>query len=489
MVYEVRQSGGTYMKFKAILSVAFALVSNLAFAQPVASPQAIVVNPVPTELKVQVAVNKAGVNPLYTEGEKLVFSVSVNQDAYVYVFNVAADQSVNVLLPNGFARGNALLRAGETRSFPGQGDPYTIDVAAPFGQEKLFALASKTPLDLSGVIPQVQNNNFVVANVQGASGLARPLALIVTPLPVQSWTSAYVDFRTQARVVVQNNTGTLQVNSNVNGAQVFINNVLAGNTPLSLTVPAGQHSVRVTANGYTDVTQTVNVRGGQTVQLNFNLQRINQNGTITVQVTPNTATVFIDGVRAGNGDMTLQVAPGQHSVRVTANGFQDFNQTVNVGSGANVVVNANLQATIQSGVLQVIAPNGAQVFVNGSSIGAGTGQITVPAGQYTVRVVLNGFQDYSTTVSVQAGQTTTVRADLQSLAGSLVVRSNVANARVFINGNDVGVVGNDGVLRVNDLPVGNHEVTIVAAGFRTQVQQFSIRAGGVTEIFANLVRL
>ncbi len=477
------------MKFKALLSAAFALFSGIALAQsaPVASPQGIVVNPVPTSLKVQVAVNKAGVNPLYSQGESLKISLSVNQDAYVYAFNITATNDVVVLLPNGFSNGTPFLRAGETRTFPGANDQYTIDISAPYGQEKIFALASKTPLNLSQVIPQVSSGNFAQATVQG-TGLARPLALVVTPLPPQDWTSAYVDFRTQARAVVQN-TGTLQINSNVSGAQVFVDNVLAGNSPVSVTVAAGQHSIRVTANGYSDVTQTVNVGGGQVVQLNFNLRAINQNGTITVQVTPNNATVFIDGVRAGNGDMTLQVAPGQHSVRVTANGFQDFNQTVNVGAGANVVVNANLQAIVQNGVLQVIAPNGAQVIVNGSSIGTGTGQITVPAGQYTVRVVLNGFQDYSTTVTVQAGQTTTVRADLQSLAGSLVVRSNVANARVFINGNDVGVVGNDGVLRVNDLPVGNHEVTIVAPGFRTQVQQFSIRAGGVTEIFANLVRL
>jgi hypothetical protein len=115
------------MKFKALLSAAFALFSGIAFAQsaPVVSPQGIVVNPTPTELKVQVAVNKAGVNPLYNEGEELKVSVSVNQDAYVYVFNVAADNSVNVLLPNGFPGGRQpFLRGGETRTFPANGDQY-----------------------------------------------------------------------------------------------------------------------------------------------------------------------------------------------------------------------------------------------------------------------------------------------------------------------------------------------------------------------------
>ncbi len=477
------------MKFKALLSAAFALFSGFAFAQssPGLSPQAIVVNPAPTSLKVNVAVNKAGANPLYTEGERLQISINVNQDAYVYAFNITSTNEVIVLLPNGFSNGTPLMRANETRTFPGPNDRYTIDVTAPFGQEKIFALASKTPLDLSRVIPQVTSGNFTQATVQG-TGLARPLALVVTPLPPQDWTSDYVDFRTQARVVAQT-TGTLQVNSNVNGAQIFVDNVLVGNTSVTIPANVGQRSVRVSANGYSDFNQVATVRGGQTTIINANLQSIVQNGTITILTSPADATVFVDNVRIGNGLQTVPVTPGQHTVRVTANGYQDFNTTVNVGSGANITVRATLQAIIQNGVLQINVPNGAQVFINGGSVGTNSGRITVPAGQYAIRVVLNGFQDFNTTVSVQAGQTTVVNANLQPLSGSLVVRSNVANARVFVNGNEVGTIGNDGVLRVDNLPAGNHEVTIVAPGFRTQVQQFSIRAGSITEIFANLARI
>ncbi len=479
------------MKFKALLSAAFALLSGVAFAQsnPVVSPQGIVVNPAPTELKVQVALNKAGVNPLYNQGERLQVSVSVNQDAFVYVFNVTSTGDVVVLLPNGFPGGQQpFLRANETRTFPGPNDKYTLDIEAPFGQEKIFALASKTQLNMSQVIPQIQTGNFVQATVQGATGLARPLAVVVNPLPPQDWTSAYVDFRTQAKPVAAT-TGTLQVTSNVNGAQVFVDNVFVGNTPVSVTANPGNRSVRVTANGYRPETQTVTVRAGQVTSVNFNLGAVVQNGTLNITVSPSNAAVFVDNVRVGFGSQSVNVTPGQHTIRVTADGYQDFNSTVNVQAGGNVTVRANLQPIVVNGTLQIIAPEGAQVSIDNQFVGNGSGQITVPAGQRTVRVTQAGFQDFVTTVNVQAGQVTTVRANLQPLSGSLIVRSNVANARVFINGNDVGTVGADGVLRVDNLPAGNHEVTIVAPGFRTQVQQFSIRAGSATEIFANLVRL
>ena len=93
------------MNLKLLLAGALTLVSGAAFAQsnPRVTPQAVIVNPVETSLRVNVALDKGGNNPLYTEGEKQRITVSVNQDAYVYVFNIQANGVVAVLLPNGFS--------------------------------------------------------------------------------------------------------------------------------------------------------------------------------------------------------------------------------------------------------------------------------------------------------------------------------------------------------------------------------------------------
>ncbi|NJK44570.1 MAG: DUF4384 domain-containing protein, partial [Pleurocapsa sp. SU_196_0] len=129
------------MNLKMLLAGALTLVSGVAMAQsaPRVSPQGVVVNPVDTALKVNVRVDKGGANPLYIEGEKQRISVSVNQDAYVYVFNLQANGQISVLLPNGFSGGTPFLRANETRTFPPNGAGYELTIAAPFGQEKILA--------------------------------------------------------------------------------------------------------------------------------------------------------------------------------------------------------------------------------------------------------------------------------------------------------------------------------------------------------------
>jgi len=153
------------MNLKLLLAGALTLVSGAAFAQsnPRVTPQAVIVNPVQTSLKVNVALDKGGSNPLYIEGEKQRITVSVNQDAYVYVFNIQANGVVAVLLPNGFSGGTPFLRAGETRTFPTTNAGYELTIGAPYGQEKILALASKTQLNLGQIIPQVGNNQIVNA--------------------------------------------------------------------------------------------------------------------------------------------------------------------------------------------------------------------------------------------------------------------------------------------------------------------------------------
>ena len=480
------------MNLKLLLAGALTLVSGAAFAQsnPRVTPQAVIVNPVETSLKVNVALDKGGSNPLYIEGERQRITVSVNQDAYVYVFNIQANGVVAVLLPNGFSGGTPFLRANETRTFPTPNAGYELTIGAPFGQEKILALASKTQLNLGQVIPQVGNNQIVNATVQGQDGLARALAVVVTPLPVQGWVTDVADFQTRSRVVAPS-TGTLVVNVNSNGANVSLDGVLIGRGDVRRVVPAGQYTVRVSLNGFQDFQQVVNVQAGQTVTVNVNLNAIAVNGTLQVNVNPNGANVSLDGVLIGRGDTNRVLPAGQYTLRVSLGGFQDFQQTVNIQNGQTTRVNADLQQVQVNGNLQIIAPAGSSVSIDGVLIARGNTNRVIPAGQYTVRVTLNGFQDFQQVVNVQAGQTTTVQANLQPIAndGTLVVRSNVAGARVFINGNEVGVINQNGSLTVQGLPIGSHELVVIAPGFRASVQNFSINGGQTTTVTANLNRL
>ena len=64
----------------------------------------------------------------------------------------------------------------------------------------------------------------------------------------------------------------------------------------------------------------------------------NQNG-----ITPDSADAYSDGAFLGNTPSTLKLAPGKHTVRVTAAGYKEWSREITVGSGSEVKLNAVLK--------------------------------------------------------------------------------------------------------------------------------------------------
>ena len=122
----------------AALLIATLGLLGTVFAQDnvVISPQSIVVNPSPS-FDVQVFVDKdtsGDAAPVYNIGESIRVGVSVSEDAYVYLFSVHSDGTIEQILPNGLADGsNNFVSGGSTRYFPPRDARYTFDVAGPQG--------------------------------------------------------------------------------------------------------------------------------------------------------------------------------------------------------------------------------------------------------------------------------------------------------------------------------------------------------------------
>lgn len=169
-----------------------------AHATPRITAQSIIVNPVQTDLQVKVWTNKANNTaqvPNYTPGERIRLFTQVNQDAYVYLFNVDPNGQVDLILPNRYAGGANFVKANTVKAFPGSGDSFTFDIAAPYGLNKVLALASLTPLNLDQIASfKGSQDKFATVNVQGQQQLAQALSIVVNPVaqpvPQNSWISA-----------------------------------------------------------------------------------------------------------------------------------------------------------------------------------------------------------------------------------------------------------------------------------------------------------
>lgn len=175
---------------KLILAALPALLLGAAGAAPKISAQSIIVNPVQSALKLSVWTDRdptGQATPAYRTGDKIQVFVSPSKDAYVYLFNVQAGGQITQILPNRYS-GEAFVKANTIKAFPGTGDKFTFDIAGPSGIDKVLALASSTPLNLSQISSfKSTQDTFATVSVSGQDGLAQALSIVVNPVKDDSW--------------------------------------------------------------------------------------------------------------------------------------------------------------------------------------------------------------------------------------------------------------------------------------------------------------
>ncbi|NJK45815.1 MAG: DUF4384 domain-containing protein [Pleurocapsa sp. SU_196_0] len=302
------------MKKFGFLALAFstlALSSAMAQSAPRVSPQAVIVNPVTTDLQTRIWVDRGGDNPVYYIGEKIRINVSVNQDAYVYVFSIHSDGVVDLILPNRLSGGNEFLRANETRSFPPSGANYQLSVDGPAGQDKLLAVASKRQLNLNEIATFKTGQPFAEAKPQGQEGLARALAVVVTPVPANDWTTAYTQFQVRG---AQNSAPS-------NPPVSYPSNPQPANPPVSSGTPGGI-SINVNVNVNVQPGNVVYTRYGLTLLPGMSFVRYENrdDDEVTFLYTSNNSmTVIADGYRRqleGRGWRSKKMRADVNSVRL-----------------------------------------------------------------------------------------------------------------------------------------------------------------------------
>jgi len=380
-----------------------ALALGAALAQKI-TPQGILINPVPTDLQVRVWVDKDPAkrgDAVYRIGEPIYIYVNVNQDAYVYLFNINADGKIDPILPNAYERNN-LLRAGETRRFPPEGARYRYTITGPEGEDKILAVASRRPLSL-GEILDVEANRV---KVQGAEGLARALSIVIEPIPDRDWVTDVARYYV-GRVATPPPVAAavLVVDSRPSGAEVYLDGRLQGRTPLSLSVNPGRHEVELRLPGYRSYRVTVNPKPGDRVQIFAQLVAEVREGTLVVDSSPSGAEVYVDGRLQGRTPLRMSLEAGRHEVRVVAPGYGEYRAQVEVRPGESVRLTVELVPVRATLELYVNAE--ARVFLDGQEVGVARGgylRLEAPLGEHELTLVAPGYHTLVQTVRLSGNQ-------------------------------------------------------------------------------------
>ncbi|ASJ03497.1 hypothetical protein A3L09_09605 [Thermococcus profundus] len=276
----------------------------------------------------------------------------------------------------------------------------------------------------------------------------------------------------------------LGVNSNPSGAAVYINDEYKGATPISLTLKPGSYTVKLSLEGYANITKNLTLGPGENKTLNFNLTPLPSLGYLTINSTPANATVYLDGDYIGTTPLeNYPLPPGNHTITIVKRGYENYTETIQVEGNTPLFVNVTLKP-LTATVKVLSTPIGAEVYLDGESIGKTPGNFTIPSGSHTITLHLDGYLNYTTAVTVSPGETKVVNATLIPIPAKLSINSTPSGASVYINGSYKG----ETPLTLNLTP-GVYNVTISKQGYDNYTTTITLNPGENRRIKAKLTHL
>jgi hypothetical protein len=143
-----------------------------------------------------------------------------------------------------------------------------------------------------------------------------------------------------------------------------------------------------------------------------------------------TSGVWVDGEYVGylkelKGSKKILLLPGEHSITVRQDGYQDFREQVVVQPGEKQVVRVAMEKAPTGPLPDVTAtvkisvnPSRAAVFLDGMFVGhvgefegAGRGMLVSP-GPHAIKIALPGYKTFETDIDPQANQNVEVKTEL-----------------------------------------------------------------------------
>jgi len=209
--------------------------------------------PTPPEvggLEVRVWVDKG----VYEYGEPITVHFSVNEPAYIYIWDILPTGLAQPIYPNATtAPGGNYVPAGE-HSISGVIEP-------PAGTEYVQILATKAPIDPFSFMTSDPEEFLQELQVQ---------VLGILPVAEMAWDFTSFEIVSDSAPAY----GALTITSDPMGALVYLNGTYIGYTPRTVYVTSGFHQLYVTKAGYEPQGASVFVIGSVTRTIDFDLDPI-----------------------------------------------------------------------------------------------------------------------------------------------------------------------------------------------------------------------
>ena len=202
--------------------------------------------------------------------------------------------------------------------------------------------------------------------------------------------------------------------------------------------------------------------------------RLINTGSIVVKSEPPSAEIYLDGDNIGvTPAIITQILPGQYKVKIKMDGYDAWNESVDVKSNKEASLTAILQGKDGSLVIES-EPTNARVFINDNNVGVTPETINnVKPGKYFIEIKLDGYETWRNEINVEAGKETFFTAELTTEYGSIFLGSKPTKSKIFLDGIEIGTTP----ANLRSVPHGKHIIEVRKDGYNVWEKRVNIEPG------------
>lgn len=276
-----------------------------------------------------------------------------------------------------------------------------------------------------------------------------------------------------------------EVTSAPSGAAVRVDGAIAGQTPLTVTMPAGDHTVRVTLEEHAPFESATRVQPGKGGKIHAALTPLT--ASLTVASSPAGAEIVFDGAVQGAAPVSVGgISAGRYLVKATLEGYPPQERWLILHGGQQTTTSFSFE--LERGFLSVRCDQAeADIFLDTTRLIGVTpvARLPLPVGTYTLTAHARGYRDFRTTVTIERGAERLVEIPLEAAAATesfLTVDVEPAGALVQVDGAKAGLTPLVGW----KLVPGNHLLVVTSPGRRPLERRVLVAAGATASVTGTL---